>query len=88
MVPILYIVMGRRFAYSDLTQTSKDCYNKGVGFTVAALGAVFDVVAPLSTGPVTGGIVGFFEVLGLVFTAPLLTFIGIILVRKAYRPRG
>ncbi len=88
MVPILYIVMGRRFAYSGLTQTSTDCYNKGIGFTIAALGAVFDVVAPINTGPITGGIFGFFEVLGLVFMAPLLTFIGIILVRKAYRPRG
>ncbi len=87
IVPLLYLVMGRRFSYSGHEQTSKDCYSKGIGFTIAALGAVFDVVAPLNF-IYAGGFLEFFEALFLVFTAPALTFIGIILVRKAYRPRG
>jgi len=87
LIPVLYFVMGRRFSYSGLEQTSKDCYHKGIGFAIAALGAVFDVVAPLTFSS-WGGFLGFFEALFFVYLAPLLTFIGIILVRKAYRPRG
>ncbi len=87
MVPILYLVMGKRFAFSGHEQTSKDCYNKGIGFTIAALGNVFDVVAPLVFLS-WGGILAFFEAFFWVFTGPILTLVGIFLVRKAYRPRG
>ncbi len=87
IVPILYLIMGRRFAFSGHEQTSKDCYLKGIGFTIAALGAVFDVVSPLAYLS-WGGILAVAEVFIWVILAPLLTFIGIILVRKAYRPHG
>jgi len=85
-VPILYFVMGSRFSYGH-PQTSQDCYRKGIGFVVTAVAAVFDVNQELYFSSV-GGLPFYLEAFTWTILAPLLTIIGVLLVRSAYRPKG
>ncbi|HMF33510.1 MAG TPA: hypothetical protein VKK79_18955 [Candidatus Lokiarchaeia archaeon] len=85
-VPILYFVMGQRFSYGH-PQTAQDCYRKGIGFTFAAIGGVFDVNQELVLAQY-GGILLFFDAFVWIFLASVLTIIGVLLIRSAYRPKG
>ncbi len=79
--------MGKRFSFAGKAQVSKDCYRKGWGFALMAIAAIFNLNYDIYFAD-AGGILLWGEIAFMIFLAPAFTFIGFLLVRSAYRPRG
>ena len=86
IIPLLYEIMARRFEYS-LPETAKDCRKKGLGFVLLGIAAITSFNQELTLAYM-GGLPFDLEVLFRVLLGGLVTFVGIFLIRSAYRPHG